>query len=196
MRTSSVRVSTRPPIAVAGLAEVGDDPAATAAARTCLSPHELAEHGLRHLLDAPRAAALGARRRRRARGRAAPATRRAGRRDAQRHLQGRSPRCIEEVDLHLGEHVAASAPRARRPTEEVVAEERREEVGEAAEVEVRGPESAASQAVVPVPIVQLSRLRPSKAPRTPRRSPGSARRRSRLPRRRDEARGRARGTPS
>src|SRR5262249_41273772 len=79
----------------------------------------------------------------------------AGDGDLERHVAPRALRGLDELDLDArGEIGAAGAP----PAEQVVAEEGGEEVGEAAEVEVPGLEAAASQACVPVAVVELARL--------------------------------------
>src|SRR5262249_23246011 len=66
-------------------------------------------------------------------------------------------RCIDEIDLDGRADVRAAGPRAGT-AEQVVAEERREEIGEAPEVEVAGLEAAAPQAGVAVAVVELARL--------------------------------------
>src|SRR6185503_12601976 len=121
---------------------------------------ELAEHRSRDVLHAARTRAgrtplgLGARLG------AGAAARRTGDADRKRDLALRPVRGLDEVDLDLGDRVrAAGTPPAAPDAEEVVAEEGREEIGEAAEVECRGVEAAAAQALVPVPVVELARLR-------------------------------------
>src|SRR5439155_13530515 len=81
-------------------------------------------------------------------------------RDPERNLSRRSRRHLCEVDLHVRGEVRS--PRARRTpsdAEEVVAEERREEVGQAAEVERAGLESAAAETCVAEAVVQATPLR-------------------------------------
>ena len=67
-------------------------------------------------------------------------------------------RRVDEVDLDLGSDVRAVRPATAAPAEEVVAEERREEVAEVAEVEVRRREPARAQPRVAVAVVELARL--------------------------------------
>ena len=77
-----------------------------------------------------------------------------------RHLALRAAGRGLEVDLDVDEHVlAAPPPRSRSgAAEDVLAEEGREQVGEAAEVERRGREPAAPQARVPEAVVELAAL--------------------------------------
>ena len=78
--------------------------------------------------------------------------------DLERHLACRALRRFDEVDLHDGADVC-TARAAAAARQHVVAEERREEVGEAAEVELPGLEAAAAQARVAVAVVERARLR-------------------------------------
>src|SRR5207249_571896 len=114
--------------AVAVLAGVLDDPAGTGTAPARLAAHELAEPGTRHVLEAS----------------ASPAVRAA--RDGRAGL-----------DLR-GDVRSARAARARRDAEDVVSEEGREDVGEAAEVERRRPEAATPQPGVAEAVIELARL--------------------------------------
>ena len=81
-----------------------------------------------------------------------------GDRDRDSALDAR--RGLDELDLYPGSHVRpASAPGPSSDAEDVVAEEGREQVGEAAQVEARRCEAAAPETCVPVPVVELARLR-------------------------------------
>ncbi len=68
---------------------------------------------------------------------------------------------LDELDLGLDQDVAAvgGAARAGARAEDVLAEERREDVPEAREVEGRRPKAAAGEAVVAEAVVLLARLR-------------------------------------
>ena len=116
--------------------------------------------------------------------------------DLERHLDLLAARRLDELDLDLRADVCAAATRPAAGAEEVVAEERREEVAEIAEVEVAsaGTRPSASRRARTGRRRRVSRS--STAPRTPRSPRGSALR-SRAPStRRDAARARAGGTPS
>ena len=76
--------------------------------------------------------------------------------DVERHLSGHSLRGLLELDVDLGGDVGSAARVPHR--EEIVAEERREDVGEVPEVELRRVEAAAPEAGVAVPVVELARL--------------------------------------
>ena len=90
--------------------------------------------------------------------RAAPAAVRARDRDLERDVARDAVRRVDEVDLDGGGEVG-SAPAPRPAAEsDVVAEERGEEVGEIAEVDVTRLEAAAAQAGVAVAVVQRARL--------------------------------------
>jgi hypothetical protein len=65
---------------------------------------------------------------------------RAGDGDLERHVACRSVRSLDELDLHRRRKIGTT----RDATDQIVAEERREEIGEAAEVEVARLEAAAS----------------------------------------------------
>jgi hypothetical protein len=78
--------------------------------------------------------------------------------DLERHLARHPCRRVRELDLDGGDEIRAARAR-RAPAEQILAEERREEVREAAEVEMARLEAAAPQACVPVPVVELARLR-------------------------------------
>src|SRR6185503_3013169 len=116
-----------------------------------------AEHRARDLADAAGPAAGRAGRNGRARlcaVAAAPRARGGNReRDAPLHPGGR----LAQGDLHARDDVAA-AP-AARAADQVVAEEGREDVREAAEVEVVRRVAAAAQAGVAVAVVELARVR-------------------------------------
>src|SRR5436305_10556906 len=76
--------------------------------------------------------------------------------DLEWHVPRRAGRRLRQ--LELDDRAEICAARLRAAAEQVVAEERREEVGEAAEVEVPRLEAAAAQPRVPVAVVQLARL--------------------------------------
>ena len=190
--TSSVRVSSTRPAPVAGLARVLDDASAAAAVRA-------------------RPACARSRRRRCARpaaGDRSPSQRvqvdrvRAGldavavaRRARHRGLVGDAdldaPSRVDQLDLDLRRDVRAStrefAPRIAAP-KHVVAEERREEVAEAADVDVRRREPARAQPADGRSGRRARASRSSRAPRTPRSPRGSAPRRRARRRRRGAAR--------
>ena len=107
-------------------------------------------------------------------------------------------RCSDELDLDLRADVRPALLRggARAAAEDVVAEERREEVAEAADVEVRRREAARAEPGVAVAVVERTASRSSRAPRTPRSPRGSGSPSPARSRRRDAARARAAGTPS
>ena len=93
-----------------------------------------------------------------------PLAGRAGDGDAERHVARDAARGLDELDLDLGGDVRAArgaAPAA--DAEEVVAEERGEEVAERPEVEARGREAAAAQAGVAEAVVELARARGSES---------------------------------
>ena len=129
----------------AALARVLDDSARAAATAARLAANELAEGRPRHELDAAGAGAIGARRRARAGLDAVSPTLRARNRDLERDGPRDAGRRLFERDLDLGGDVgAAGSPRAGRDAEDVVPEERREDVGQAPEVERRRAESRRS----------------------------------------------------
>src|SRR5947209_11228541 len=142
----------------AAIARSLHDGARTAAARARLRPHELAERASRDVLEIAAALALRTSRRAGARLCAVPPT--APARDARpnRNLARRAGGRLHELDLHLRCDVGAASLRAAAPRspEEVVAEERGEDVGEVAEVELRRCEPAAPQPRVPIAVVHLT----------------------------------------
>ena len=81
--------------------------------------------------------------------------------DREGHGLRRPLRRLDELELDLGEDVpAAAGPPARSAgAEDVLAEEDREDVAEAREVEVGRPEPAGPQALVAEAVVELARLR-------------------------------------
>ena len=124
-----------------------------------LRAHELAEDAARHLLQAAGAAA-GRARHDGAAGLgpvAAAAAAHGG--DLERHFAFHAARGVHELDLDRGEEIGAARAAGPTPAEQVVAEERREQVGEAPEVEVAGLEAAAAEAGMAVAVVELARLR-------------------------------------
>jgi hypothetical protein len=130
---------------VALLAGMLDQLPRSVAGGTATGPNELAEDAPRDLphTSAPGAGRTGPDRRVGLRSvAAAPVARH---RDAERHLSLRPGRDLGEVDLDSGRDVRATPPAsAAADPEEVVAEERREEIGQAAEVERARLEAAAS----------------------------------------------------
>ena len=144
----------QPAPATAVVAGRVDADAAPAAGRAGRRLHELAERRLRDVLDAAGAAAL----------RALPSLRPGlgARRVAalasgdhvDRHLARDAERRLGQGQLDRGGRVAAPRPRAPAAREEVVAEERPEQVGQAREVhELLGVELGAGDAGVPEPVI-------------------------------------------
>ena len=144
--------------AAALLARGLHDPPRARAAGTGLGTDELPEDASRDLLQAAGAVAgrtgdrLGPRL-----GSAAVAGR-AGHLDGVGHRALDPARRLAEVDLDLGEDVAAAPAAASPRSEQVFAEEGREEIGDVPEVEGRRPASAA-QAFVAEPVVDVAALR-------------------------------------
>ena len=77
-------------------------------------------------------------------------------------LEGNLPRHtlhrFDELELHLCREVGTARAARRRAAEKILAEERREDVGEVSEVERAGSEPAAAQTGVAVAVVELARL--------------------------------------
>src|SRR5436305_621440 len=72
-------------------------------------------------------------------------------RDRKRHVALYPQGCLEELDLDVGRQVSSSSSPGAGATahaEDVVAEERREEIAQAAEVELGRAKAAAAQACV------------------------------------------------
>ena len=139
-----------PAAAVAFDARRRDEVAGAAALRARRRAHELAEHAARHLLHATAAAARRARDRRRPGLGAVAVAAVAGDADLERDVALDAARRLDELDLDLGGDVgAARPPRPPADPEEVVAEERREDVGEVPEVERAGREAAARRPAWP-----------------------------------------------
>ena len=69
--------------------------------------------------------------------------------DLERHVAGRSARGFDELDLHRRSEIGP----ARHAAEQIVSEEGREEIRQAAEVEMPGLEAAAAEAGVPIAVV-------------------------------------------
>src|SRR6185437_3461953 len=109
-----------------------DEAAGAAARRARLRPHELAEDAARDVLNAADSGAGGTRGDRGIRLGAFSGAARTRDGDLEGDVAGRSVRRFDELDVDGRGEVGA----ARRAPEQVVAEERREEIGEAAEVEV------------------------------------------------------------
>src|SRR5262249_19326973 len=143
----------------AGLTRVLDDAAAAAALWARRGADELSEEAARHLLEPPGAAAARTGRDARSGLDAVAAAGHTLDGDLDGHARRRPPRGVHELDLDLGRDVAAArraAPRAR--SEQVVAEERAEEIADVAEVEVARREAARAQPRVAVAVVELTRL--------------------------------------
>ena len=143
----------------ARLARMLDEDAAAAAPWTGKRANEVAEDAAGHLLQTAGAVALAAGRRARPRLDAVSLA------DLARHRsvvgnRDLFPVCgVDEVDLHLGCEIAAALRCSAAPTaEQVVAEERREEIAETAEVGVRRPEPTRAQAAVPEAVVERAGL--------------------------------------
>ena len=151
----------RPAGASAFAARVLDHASAPAARRAGGGPDELAEDAARDLLEATAATAAGARRRSRPRLDAFAAAAPARDRHLDGHLHLDAARGLGELDGHLGGDVGTARSPASAPTgaaEQVLAEERREEVAEVSEVEVRRREPPGAEAGVTEAVVQLARL--------------------------------------
>ena len=107
---------------------------------------------------------------------AVAAARRAGGGDLERDRRRSRPRAASTRSISTSAATSRAARRAlgaaARP-EQVVAEERGEEVAEVAEVEVGRLEAARAQPGVAVAVVELAASRGSRAPRRPRRPRGS-----------------------
>ena len=92
---------------------------------------------------------------------AAPLARAAGGRGLERNLQLHAVSGVDELDRHLGENVGSARPAASAATpgtEQVVPEERAEEVAEVAEIEVARLETAGAEPRMAVAVVELARL--------------------------------------
>jgi len=149
-----------PPPAGAPLAALADELPAPAALRAGLRADELTEGAARDVLHLTHPAADVARGDRRPGLGAVALAAVARHRDLEGNVHRDSSRRVGKVDRHLGDRVgAASASLTRRAREEVVAEERGEEVAEVAEVGVGGAEVPALEAGVAVAVVQLPCLR-------------------------------------
>src|SRR5262249_19391906 len=133
--------------AAAGLARVLDDPAGAAALRARHGAHELAEDAARDLLEPPGTAAAPTGRDARAGLDAVAAAGPTLDGGLDGHARSRPARRVDELDLDLGRDVAAARRAAAHAgAEEIVAEERAEEVADVAEVEVARREAARAQA--------------------------------------------------
>src|SRR6476620_3028795 len=130
-----------------------------AASRTGLRSDELTERAPRDVLQAARAAAGHAGDRSCTRCGPATRARGAGDGDRKRNLPLRSGGTLDELDLNLDGQVRPTRP--RRPAadpEQVVTEEGRKQVGEAAQVELRRRETAAAEPRMTEAVVKLARL--------------------------------------
>src|SRR5262249_52279401 len=147
-------------VAVARLARVLDDTTRAAAAAARLRAHELSEDGVRNLLDAAGTSADGALDRIGTGFRTGSLACSAGHCDAKRGPAPDAARGIAQIAPPLRCDVGA-AGRASRPasdSEQVVAEERGEQIAERSEVEGRRREAPAAQAGVTEPVVELAPL--------------------------------------
>src|SRR5262245_28701937 len=142
----------------AGLAGMLDDVSSAAAGGAGLRADELAERAVLDVTEAPGAGARRARGRLRARREARSATRRAGNRDGVADVARRSPSRIDEVDLHLCADVGAALTPRPADAEQIVAEERRKEVGETADVERGRSVAAAAEPGVAEAVVEVTGL--------------------------------------
>src|SRR6266700_1761890 len=120
---------------VAYLAGLLDQLPGAVAGRTRSGTHELSEDTARDLTHAAAAAAGRAGADLRVRLRAVPSTTRARDGDAERHLALCARRYLRQVDLDPGGDVGTARATAPSAAEQVVAEERGEQIREAAEVE-------------------------------------------------------------
>src|SRR5262249_23774163 len=146
-----------PTAAAALLAGRVDHPPGAVAARAGLGSDELAEDTPGDLLQPPASGAGVALDRGRPRLGAAAAADLARHGDLERHLLGDSGCRIHELDPDLGSDVGSSPSPAGAHTEEVVAEEGREDVAQTPEVEARC-EAAAPQPFVAEAVVDLASL--------------------------------------
>src|SRR4051794_456134 len=146
-----------PAVAVADAARRLDLPAGPSAGRARLGADELAEDASGHLLKPSGASAGRARRDLASRLGPVAVAVRAGDRDLERHLAARAGGGVDEVDLDGGGEIGAARSRSSS-AEDVLAEERGEEIGQAAEIEVAGLVSAAAKARVAVAVVELAGL--------------------------------------
>jgi hypothetical protein len=149
--------------AAALLTRMLDQLAGAVAGRAGPRADELAEHASRDLPNATRAAATRTRSDLRVRLRPVPAAAIAWNCDAERHLALGAGDDLGEVDLDLRRDVRAARPRASTSKpEQIVAEERREEIRQAAEVERGRPEAAAPEPRMPEAVVEVPSLRVGK----------------------------------
>src|SRR5207248_6714231 len=135
-----------------------DEPARAAAPRTRRGADELAEHAARHLLQPAAAIAPRTRRDPRARLHAVAPAGRARHRDLNRNGCGRTSRGVGQLDLDLRGDVTPARRAAHPRAEQVVAEERAEQVADVAEIEVPRREAAGAETGMPVAVVELPRL--------------------------------------
>src|SRR5262245_23769267 len=147
----------RSPSAFAGLAGCLDKAAGPATGRARLCADEVTERRARHALEASAPRARRATDRGCSRLEAASLARRARLRDLEHDRVGHATGCFRQLDRHLGADVRAT-PRAPAGGEEIVAEERREEIAQASEIEGGRLEAAAPQAFEAVAVVELAAL--------------------------------------
>ncbi len=149
------------PRTAALLARVLDDLPAPTTVRARVRADELAEDTARHLVQATAPFAARTGQRLRAGLDAVAAADLAGDRDLERHLDLHAAGRSDELDLDLGSDVGPSLLRgaARSAAEDVVAEERGEEIAETAHVEVGRCEAARAEARMAVAVVEGSPFR-------------------------------------
>ena len=154
-------VLERPAVALAALARRLDQAAGAVAARAGSRPHDLAEDRAGDLLDDSRAAAARAGDGRRAWRRAGAGAGLAAPRRAHAHAERDPAQRVRKVDLDLRADVGAARrtwPGVPPLPEERLAEERREDVGEAAEIRIHRREPSAAQPGMAEPVVGLPAL--------------------------------------
>ena len=157
--TSRVRSSITRPAPLHCLALLLDQLPRARARRAGPRAHELPEHAARNLAHSAAASTGRARANRSVGLRPVPSATATGNGDAERHLTIGPRRHLGQVDLDPGGDVCA-APAAASPSaaEDVVAEERGEEIGEVAEVERCRLKATAAQTRVSEAVVELAPL--------------------------------------
>jgi len=120
--------------------------------------HELPEDAARHLLQSSRPATARAGDRLGSRLHTVAAAGRARHRHVEGHLHLGTARRLAELDLDGGADVGSAPATTPTTAEDVVAEERREEIAQTAHVELRRLEAAGAKPGVPVAVVEGARL--------------------------------------
>src|SRR2546426_4308956 len=143
---------------MAFLTRLLDELPGAVARRTGPGAHELAEDAARDLTHAAVAPTGWAGADLRLRLGAVSSATLAWNRDAERHVALCSSRHLRQVDLDPRRDVGAARAPSSSPAEEVVAEECREQIGEAAEVERGRLEAAATQTRMTEAVVELPPL--------------------------------------